>query len=206
MMTVATSWPVESPACAIDNPAATDIARFLGLIADRAVPIPNDRIGVNWSIDESHLGIAGSWPGLGRARHWRAAAKRRSAPSSSLMTLTVFVGPLPEEKSLPPASATATPQISASPRTKPAANAVPLVFALGVTSIRMIAMIGTTLIAAPRAYGRISPIALPTARAPVVPGCGRRQAVHVRCRQSSTAGCHGSLAGLISRPCRLVPP
>jgi hypothetical protein len=123
--------------------------------------MPNDRAGVNWSIDCSHFGIAGSSPGFGRPRHWRNAANSSSAPSSSLIMLTVFVGPLPDEKLLPPASATATTQISARPKTKPTANDVPFVFALGVTSIRMIAMIGTTLIAAPAAYGRISPIALP---------------------------------------------
>jgi hypothetical protein len=50
------------------------------------------------------------------------------------------------------------------PNTYPTANAVPLVLAFGVTSIRMIAMTGITLTAAPSAYGRISPIALPIAR------------------------------------------
>src|SRR5438270_8163565 len=60
-------------------------------------------------------------------------------------------------------------QISARPATKPAANEVPFAFAFGVTSIRMIAMIGMTLIAAPSAYGRISPIALPIAHTPVQP-------------------------------------
>src|SRR5450755_411831 len=116
MMIVPASWPVDSPACAIDRPAASDMARFFGLIADRAAPIPNDRTGVNLSIDSSHLGIAGSSPGLGRARHWRKAAKSSSRPSSSLMRLTVFVGPLLDEKLLPPASATATTQINARPK------------------------------------------------------------------------------------------
>jgi len=113
--------------------------------------MPKDRTAVNWSIDLSHFGIAGSSPGFGRKRHWRDAAKSSSSPSRSLMTLTVFVGPLLDEKSLPPASATATVQITARPRTNPAANAEPFVLAFGVTSIRMIAMIGTTLIAAPSA-------------------------------------------------------
>ena len=67
------------------------------------------------------------------------------------MMLTVFVGPLPDEKSPPLARATATTQISARPKTNPAANDMPFDFAFGVTSMRMIAMIGTTLIAAPSA-------------------------------------------------------
>src|SRR5450755_4426315 len=167
MRIVAASWPVDSPAWAIDKPAASDIARFFGLIADRAAPMPNDRTGVNWSIDFSHFGITGSSPGFGRARHWRTAPKSSSSPSSSLMMLTVFVGPLLAEKLLPPARTTARVEISARPKTNPAANAVPFVLALGVTSIRIIAMIGTTLIAAPSAYGRISPMALPTAHTPL---------------------------------------
>src|SRR5438876_9260127 len=70
-------------------------------------------------------------------------------------------------------------QISARPATKPAANEVPFAFALGVTSIRMIAMIGMTLIAAPSAYGRISPIALPIASIPAQPRFRvSQQAVH----------------------------
>ena len=106
------------------------------------------------------------------------------------MTPTVFVGPLPDEKSrCRPASATATVQTTASPKTKPAANDPPFVRALGVTSIRMIAMIGTTLIAAPSAYGRISPIALPTAPPSVVPGLRPSQtSSRLRSTASSRSG------------------
>ena len=111
----------------------------------------NDRAGVNWSIELSHLGIVGASPGLWRARHWRNAANSSDSPSSSLMMLTVFVGPLPDEKSLLPATATASVQITDRPNTKPAANDVPFVLALGITTIRIIAMIDTTLIAAPKA-------------------------------------------------------
>src|SRR5437763_748444 len=108
MRSVPASWTVESPAWAIDSPAASDMARFFGLTAERAAPIPNDRGGVNWSIDSSHFGIFGASPGFGRARHWRNAPNSSSSPSASLMMLTVFVGPLLDEKLLPPASATAT--------------------------------------------------------------------------------------------------
>src|SRR5947209_16730293 len=97
MTIVPASWPVYSPACAIDRAAASDMARFLGLTADRAAPIPNDRAGVNWSIEASHVGIFGSSPGLGRVLHSRNAANSSSSPSSSLMVLTVFVGPLLDE-------------------------------------------------------------------------------------------------------------
>ena len=47
---------------------------------------------------------------------------------------------------------------TARPRSQPPGNARPLLFALGVMSIRMIAMIGTGLIAMPIASGRTSPI------------------------------------------------
>src|SRR5437764_13547986 len=97
MKIVPASCPVERPACAIDRPAASDMARFFGLMVERAAPIPRDRTGVNWSIEASHFGIFGSSPGLGRARHWRNAANRSRSPSSSLIVLTVFVGPLLDE-------------------------------------------------------------------------------------------------------------
>ena len=47
------------------------------------------------------------------------------------MMLTVFVGPLLDEKLLPPASATATVQMTARPKTKPAANARAVRLCLG---------------------------------------------------------------------------
>src|SRR5947199_9952320 len=94
MTVVAASWPVGRPACAIDSPAASDMAKFFGLTVERAAPIPKDRAGVNWSIEASHSGIFGSSPFLGRARHWRSAANNSSSTSTSLMVLTVLSGPL----------------------------------------------------------------------------------------------------------------
>jgi hypothetical protein len=52
---------------------------------------------------------------------------------------------------LPAASRSTIIPTSAKPSTYPTAKALPFVFAFGVTSIRMIAMIGITLTAAPTA-------------------------------------------------------
>ena len=65
----------------------------------------------------------------GRRDYW-VVLEHDSMWGANLIPLTVFVGPLLDEKSLPPASATATVQITARPRTNPAANAVP--FRLGL--------------------------------------------------------------------------
>lgn len=51
------------------------------------------------------------------------------------------------------------PPTTTSPSTQPATNAGPLLRALGVMSIRMIAMMDSTLMSTPIASGRILPIA-----------------------------------------------
>ena len=97
MINATASWPVGIAAWAIARPAASDIARFFGFTADSRTPIPNDFPAVNESIAPIHFGSFGASPSRGRPRHWRAAATSSNSPSSSLMMLTVCVGPLPDE-------------------------------------------------------------------------------------------------------------
>jgi hypothetical protein len=93
-----------------------------------------------------HFGMGVSLPAFGRLRHCRQAS-RSSSPRTSLMTLTVREGPL--EVPTPAVLATIRTIVAtaASPSIQPPRKAGPLLRAFGVISIRMMAMIGSGLMA-----------------------------------------------------------
>ena len=78
------------------------------------------------------------------------------------MMLTVCDGPL--DVAIPAVLATMRTMVptTARPSIQPPRKARPLLRAFGVISIRMMAMIGSGLMAMPIARGSISPIAAPT--------------------------------------------
>src|SRR4051794_40717177 len=85
----------------------------------------SDRPAVNPSIVRIHFGSSAASPARGRARHWRAASSRSSAPSTSLSTSTQVAGS-PSLAPAPPATSSTIVLTTASPRTHPARNAGPL--------------------------------------------------------------------------------
>ena len=109
-----------------------------------------------------HFGTAGSTPGFGRPCHCFHAITRNSRPSSKNTTATAV--DVPESASSASLATSSTMTLTTtSARTQPTAKARPLERAFGVPSMRMMAMIGTGLIATPIADGSRSPIACPMA-------------------------------------------
>ena len=76
-----------------------------------------------------------------------------------MIALTVFDGPLDVATPAVLATTSTIVPMIARPSTQPPRKARPLLRALGVMSMRMMAMIGTGLMAMPIASGRISPMA-----------------------------------------------
>src|SRR4051794_280696 len=157
-----TSAPVLAPACATVAAAPTVSSRFFGLIPESATPMASDRPAVNPSIVRIHFGGSAASPARGRARHWRAASSRSSAPSTSLSTSTQVAGS-PSLAPAPPATSSTIVLTTASPRTHPARNAGPLRRPAGVPSISTTAIIGTGLSDTPTANASTCPIAPATA-------------------------------------------
>ncbi len=155
----ATAWDeAGKPAWAMIVAAARFSIRFLGLIPDSSAAMPNDFTGVKVSSACIHLGSGAASPCRGRPCHCRSATMRSSTPRTSFTALAAVEGPPVSASPAAFATTSAMPPTTASPAIQPNRNASPLLRAFGVMSIRMIAMIGTGLIAMPRASGRISPI------------------------------------------------
>ena len=125
---------------------------------DRTAPSPSDLPAVNWSIADIHFGISAVSPARGRFFHWPTASARKSTPITTWTQLTPVAAP-ESGSSEPEATSTTTTLTITSPATHPRAKAGPLVFAFGVPSIKITAMIGSGLSATPTADGSRSPIA-----------------------------------------------
>src|ERR1022692_3728843 len=100
-------------------------------------------------------------PGPGRLRHCFAARSRKQTPSASLIAYAAVDGPLLLDTPAALAMTRTTPPTTTSPSTQPATNAPPLLRALGVMRIRMIAMTGRTPMTTPSASGKMPPMACP---------------------------------------------
>ena len=131
----------------------------MGFTPDIAAPRPSDLTGVKLSRAAIHFGAGACSPGPGRLRHCLTARSRSNTPSVSLMADAAVDGPLLLATSAVLAMTSTSPPTTTSPSTQPATNAEPLLRALGVISIRMIAMMDSTLMSTPIASGRMPPIA-----------------------------------------------
>src|SRR4051794_33719788 len=156
-------WAPDRLPPAMVVPAATHISRFFGFTADRTTPSPVALGAVKWSMALIHFGIAGLLSGPGRLRHWWPASRSSRTPRASFTQETVVDGSLLLPRSWVPASSRNTVLATAIPTTHPARNPALVLPALGASSMRMTAMIGTGEIATPTASGSRSPTTLPTA-------------------------------------------
>ena len=162
----------------------------MGFTPDIAEPRPSDLTGVKLSRDAIHFGAGACSPGPGRLRHCLTARSRSSTPSVSLMAYAAVDGPLLLATPAASAMISTSPPTTASPRTQPATNAGPLLRALGVISIKMTAMMDSTLMSTAIASGRIPPIASPmvtpasfaTAGLGISPGADRTPGPSARVR------------------------
>ena len=148
--------PPSSPALATVAAAARVRARFFGFKPASRTPKPNDLPGVKRSMAAIHFGTVGSTPGCGRACHCFHAITRNSRPSSNSTTATAV--DVPESASSASLATSRTMTLTTTrARIQPTAKATPLERAFGVPSMRMMAMIGTGLMATPIADGEQIP-------------------------------------------------